>query len=339
MTYLPSDISFPAVPGPTRTRTINYLRISVTDRCNLACRYCVPKGVLPLLSHQDIARYEEIIKIIDIASTMGISKIRITGGEPFVRKGLLKFINEISSNTSIQDIAVTTNGVLLKKFSPQLRNSGINRINISLDTLKPERFSYITGHDRFQDVWEGIMAAHETGLFPIKLNAVILRGVNDDEIEDLAGLSLVHPFHIRFIEYMPMGNSSTKIEQQVLIPEIRQRIEDRFSKLNPISRQRHDGPATRFKIAGAPGEIGFISPVSSHFCHQCNRLRLTATGRLRPCLLHTYEKDILTPLRMGASHAELRNIIQDVIDSKPGSHSLTSTNDCVVNSQMSSIGG
>ncbi|MFH1156790.1 MAG: GTP 3',8-cyclase MoaA [Pseudomonadota bacterium] len=320
-------------------RSINYLRISVTDRCNLACRYCVPKDTLPMVDHHYVARYEEILRIIRIARDVGITKIRVTGGEPLVRKGLMGFMGEISKIHGIEDVSITTNGILLSQYLPEFSGAGIRRLNISLDTLRPDRFDYITGKPMFDRVWDAILSAHAIGLSPIKLNAVILKGINDDEIADLAALSVDYPFHIRFIEYMPMGNAGVSSRQRVLIPEIKQTIEARFGQLIPVPRRRHDGPATRFKINGAAGEIGFISPVSSHFCHQCNRLRLTAVGKLRPCLLHHQEYDILTPLRDGASDAQILGLIQEVILRKPETHSLSGTGHQRIESQMSTIGG
>ncbi|MGD9733182.1 MAG: GTP 3',8-cyclase MoaA [Desulfamplus sp.] len=344
-------------------RIINYLRISVTDRCNLACRYCVPKEILPALPHDKIARYEEIYRIVRCASQLGIKKLRITGGEPFMRKGILPFIKSLSEIDAINDISITTNGVLLEPNIDEVTDSGINRINISLDTLKPEKFKFISGKDHFASVWRGIMAALDKGLAPIKLNAVILRGINDDEIEALAVLSLKYPFHVRFIEYMPMGNSAVDISQQVLIPEIRERIEKNMGTLEPVvinfnnadcqsnsiknAVNRVDtpkipineaGPAKRYKIKGALGEIGFISPVSSHFCDQCNRLRLTSTGHLRPCLLNNREIDLLTQMRQGISDQTVKEIIFYAIKSKPASHNLNIV-DNILNSTNSDASG
>ncbi|SLM27751.1 Molybdenum cofactor biosynthesis protein A [Desulfamplus magnetovallimortis] len=347
-------------------RVVNYLRISVTDRCNLACRYCVPKEILPNLHHEDIARYEEIHRIVVSAAELGISKIRITGGEPLVRKGIFSFIKGISQINGIQEISLTTNGVMLKDNLDKLIDSGIHRVNISLDTLKPEKFRFISGKDYFHKVWEGIMLAIDKGLSPVKLNAVILRGINDDEIEQLSGLSTIYPVHMRFIEYMPMGNSSIEPSQQILIPEIKERIEKKFGTLESVEpakesssnrpdiggalvalQKKHAGPAKRFKIRNAPGEIGFISPVSSHFCHECNRLRLTSTGKLRPCLLNNTEIDILTPLRQGATREEIEQIFMSAVKRKPSAHSIGNSYKIngekvlfnKITTQMSTIGG
>lgn len=318
---------------------VNYLRISVTDRCNLACCYCVPKNQISLLTHKDIARYEEILKIVKVSCRLGITKVRITGGEPLVRKGIIDFIERIAAIPEIQDLSITTNGILLEKNTLALKKAGLKRINISLDTLVPDRFRQITGKDLFHHVWKGILGVMDHGFSPIKLNAVVMQGINDDEIEALAGLSLEYPLHIRFIEYMPMGNAAVDSEKQILIPEIKKRIEEQWGQLAPVKRGINDGPARRFKLPESLGEIGFISPVSSHFCHDCNRLRLTSTGTLRPCLLNNLEYDILTSLRKGATDQELEAIIMESIQNKPKSHSLGTEKQRRIESQMYSIGG
>jgi cyclic pyranopterin phosphate synthase len=299
----------------------------------------VPKDQISLLTHRDIARYEEILRIVRASCRLGITKVRITGGEPLVRKGIVDFIQSIAAMPEIQDLSITTNGVLLEKNALALKESGLKRINISLDTLIPDRFRQITGKDLFLQVWKGIMAVMDQGFSPIKLNTVVMRGVNDDEIEALAELSLKYPVHMRFIEYMPMGNSAVDSAQQILIPEIKRRIEQRAGELIPVERGMNDGPARRFKLPDALGEVGFISPVSSHFCHECNRLRLTSTGTLRPCLLNNLEYDILTPLRKGATDREIEALIMKSIRNKPESHHLGMVNSERIESQMFSIGG
>ena len=362
-----SDFTHELHPIEDRNRLINYLRISITDRCNLACRYCVPKDLLPNLRHQEIARYEEILRIVKVAADLGITKLRVTGGEPLVRKGVFSFIKKLSDIDGIREIALTTNGVLLEQNVIRLINAGIHRVNVSLDTLKPERFKFISGKDEFHRVWRGIMAAIDKGLSPVKLNAVVLKGVNDDEIADLAALSLKYPVHMRFIEYMPMGNSDVELSQQMLIPEIKEVIERDFGPLQPVLDYKIDakireegknstpimgaGPAKRFRFSDGIGEVGFISPVSSHFCHECNRLRLTSTGKLRPCLLKNIELDILTPLRTGASDGNLKKIITQAVEKKPAMHAMVRLekdgnknlvemqSDVNIPSQMSTIGG
>ncbi|RLC03012.1 MAG: GTP 3',8-cyclase MoaA [Deltaproteobacteria bacterium] len=322
-------------------RPINYLRISVTDRCNFRCQYCVPSSPFSVIEHKKIARYEEILRITNLACNLGITKVRITGGEPFVRKDIFSFLEKLCAIDSLKDISITTNGALLTRGKiEKLITLGIKRLNFSLDTLDPSKFARITGRDRFQRVWESIFTAHTLGISPVKINAVVLRGINDDEIEDITALTLKYPFHIRFIEYMPMGDSAVEKEQQMLTQEIMEKIELKFGKLMPVKRTANDGPAKKFQIAGAKGIVGFITPISSHFCSECNRLRLTSRGTLRPCLLNNYEKDILNPLRNGASDDELKQIILAALTKKPSFHGLTdqSIKDMPI-SHMTSIGG
>ncbi len=322
-------------------RTINYLRISVTDRCNFRCLYCVPSSPFSVIDHEKIARYEEILRITRLGCELGITKVRITGGEPFVRKDIFSFLEKLCAIESLKDISITTNGALLtRKKIEKLIGFGIKRLNFSLDTLVPAKFAKITGRDRFQHVRDAIFTAHELGISPVKINAVVLRGINDDEIEDLAALTLKYPFHIRFIEYMPMGESAIEKQQQVLTKEIREKIESKLGKLVPVERNFNDGPAKKFQIAGAKGIVGFITPISSHFCSECNRLRLTSRGTLRPCLLNNYEKDIINPLRNGASDDELKKIIVATLAKKPSFHGLADKSaKGMPISHMTSIGG
>lgn len=324
-------------------RTIDYLRISVTDRCNFRCRYCIPASPFEVIEHKDIARYEEILRIVKLVCDLGITKVRITGGEPFVRKGILAFLEQLCSFNALKDISITTNGALLTEEKiRKLIALGIKRLNFSLDTLDPDKFATITGRNRFEQVWKNILACHEQGMSPIKINAVALRGINDDEIEKLAGLTLEYPFHMRFIEYMPMGDSDVEKDQQMLTREIQSRIEAEFGRLVPVARDFNDGPAKKFKIENSKGIIGFITPISSHFCSDCNRLRLTSRGTLRPCLLNNYEKDILKTLRSGASDDQLKQIIVDTLEKKPSHHGLTDLRACskdIPISHMTSIGG
>jgi cyclic pyranopterin phosphate synthase len=323
-------------------RSINYLRISVTDRCNFRCRYCIPSSPFSVIEHKKIARYEEILRITRLACELGITKARITGGEPFVRKNIFLFLEKLCAIESLKDISITTNGSLLTRDKiKQLIGFGIKRLNFSLDTLDPEKFTSITGRDKFQRVWDAIMLAHELGISPVKINAVILRGINDDEIADISALTIKYPFHIRFIEYMPMGDSAVEKGQQVLTQETKDRIESEFGELIPVERSANDGPAKKFQIPGAKGIIGFITPISSHFCSDCNRLRLTSRGTLRPCLLDNYEKDIINPLRDGASDDDLKEIIVNALKKKPAFHNLNdpSNKAAIPISHMTSIGG
>jgi GTP 3',8-cyclase len=322
-------------------RPINYLRISVTDRCNFRCMYCVPSSPFYVIEHDKIASYEEILKITRLACELGITKVRITGGEAFVRKDIFSFLKRLCAIESLKDISITTNGALLTRDKIQkLIDFGIKRLNFSLDTLDPVKFARITGRNRFQQVRDSIFMSLELGIAPIKINTVILRGINDDEIEDITALTLNYPFHVRFIEYMPMGDSTIKKQQQILTAEIKEKIVARFGKLKPIERTLNDGPAKKFQIKGAKGIVGFITPISSHFCSECNRLRLTSRGTLRPCLLNNYEKDILNPLRKGASDDALKQIIIDTLKKKPSFHGLTDQSvKGVPISHMTSIGG
>lgn len=325
----------PDLPG-----TVTYLRISITDRCNFRCRYCTPKDGTDLVSHHDVATYEEILKVVKTCIELGVTKARVTGGEPFVRKGILEFLRNLCQLPELTDISVTTNGSLLDPDKlKRLYEMGIKRLNFSLDTLKSEKFRFITGQDRFDTVLRNIHTASDIGMAPVKINTVLLRGINDDEIEDLAELSVKYPFHVRFIEYMPIGSTSISLDQQILTPEVKNIISERFGELIPVEHSGNDGPAKRFRLRGAKGEIGFITPVSCHFCDRCNRIRLVATGGLRPCLLNDAETDILTPLRNGASSSKLKQLVAETIKSKRSTQSLMNTGGSSVPGRMTSIGG
>jgi cyclic pyranopterin phosphate synthase len=319
-------------------RHLTYLRISITDRCNLRCTYCVPHDRIPRLSHEEILRYEEILRIVKIGVGLGISKVRITGGEPLVRKGVYEFLGRLSKIPGISEVTLTTNGVNLKNNLEKIKAAGIKRLNISLDTLNREKFRRITGKDAFHDVWQGIKAAGEDGFDPIKLNVVALRGTNDDELLDFAKLTFRFPYHIRFIEYMPIGKSRMQFGPPLLVPDIMGQIRS-IGQLVPIEKNADDGPAARFKFEGAPGELGFISALSHHFCGTCNRLRLTASGHLRPCLLSDHQLDLKTPLRAGRPYSELVELIRQAVKNKPSDHNLAINNPAGVSCQMSSIGG
>ncbi len=328
----------PAPPTDSFLRKIDYLRLSITDRCNLRCSYCMPKDGVPKLDHSDVLRYEEILNVARIAAAMGISKIRITGGEPLVRKEVLKLCESIAKSPGLKSLSLTTNGVLLSDFAGELVRVGIKRINISLDTLRPERFAAITRRDLFGKVWEGIMAAHEVGISPVKLNAVVMRGVNDDEIEDLARLTFRFPFHVRFIEIMPFRQDDYE-SVFVSASEILERLQ-RIAPLEASNGGESNGPALYYRFEGAPGEIGIISPVSSHFCESCNRMRVTSDGKLRTCLFSTDETDLRRLLRYGASDEEIGAAIRGAIVKKPKKHQLANPvfRKCI-SRQMFSIGG
>lgn len=318
-------------------RHINYLRISITDRCNLRCTYCAPGRPVKKMPHESILRYEEILRLVVVGVRLGITKVRVTGGEPFVRKGCGDFLEKLAAMEPLSDVSLTTNGVLLKRHLSRLYSVGIRRLNISLDTLTPEKYKRITGVDAFDRVWQNIHRALDMGFSPVKINAVALREVNEDELEALAALTLSYPFHVRFIEHMPFGHTRPAGSRPLLAPEIRARIET-IAPLVPVTRQSNDGPARRFRFKGAPGEIGFITAVSQHFCNECNRLRLTADGRLRPCLLSEKTTDIKAALRKGAPDDVLAGIFLEAVSKKPRAHDLESLAEACLN-RMVSIGG
>lgn len=322
----------------TCNRHLNYLRVSITDRCNLRCLYCVPHDRIPKLTHDEILTYEEILRIIGIGVELGITKVRVTGGEPLVRKGVYDFLQNLRGIGGITDVSLTTNAVLLKDNVERILAAGVRRLNISLDTLNPEKYREITGINVFDRVWEGIEKAGSLGIAPIKINAVALKGYNDDELVDLARLSLDRPFHIRFIEYMPIGMSHINPSGHLLTPEIKSRVAQ-LGALEPVERDENDGPAERFKLKGARGEIGFISAMSHHFCRTCNRLRLTANGKLRACLLSDQRVDVIKPLRRGCSDADIARLFMAAVRKKPSQHRLDPSINRTIDGQMCSIGG
>ena len=305
------------------SREINYLRISVTDRCNLRCTYCMPREGIKPISHHEILRNEEIERLVRAAALVGINKIRLTGGEPLVRKGLLELIKLIAAVPEIDDIALTTNGVLLPDMAARLKEAGLKRVNISLDTLKPRRYEEVTRMGKIGDVWRGIEAALEQGFHPVKINVVAIRGFNNDEILDLVGLSFKYPLHVRFIELMPIGISDAWASyRHIPVFEIKDIIERGMGKLQEVKRMDGNGPAKYYHLPGIQGSIGFISPVSDHFCSYCNRLRLTAEGRLRPCLYSNKEIDVKKPLRSNATDMELAKLFAQAIKLKPTRHNI-----------------
>ncbi len=320
-------------------RKISYLRISVTDRCNLRCRYCMPEEGIPLLSHEEILSYEEILRIVRVFAREGISKVRLTGGEPLVRKGIVDFVSSLSRIEGINDLSLTTNGILLKEHAQALRRAGLKRINISLDSLRRDRFREITRRDDYERVWEGIMEALKVSFSPTKINMVAMRGINDDEIESFARLTLRLPLAIRYIEYMPSGNGEEWSESAIVtIPEITHRLE-RIGRLIPVPSDPWDGPALRFRLEGAVGEIGLIGPVSNHFCGECNRLRLTPDGKIRTCLFSDEEIDVRELLRKGGTDRDLRDRLFLAIQKKPERHPINTHRFRKCQRNMSAIGG
>ncbi|NPV30091.1 MAG: GTP 3',8-cyclase MoaA [Firmicutes bacterium] len=302
-------------------RKIDYLRISVTDRCNLRCLYCMPpEGVKPK-SHQEILRFEEILVVVRAALGLGINRFRLTGGEPLLRKGIVPFIKSLMLLSGIRDLSVTTNGTLLSKMGRQLRDAGLRRINISLDTLDPVKYARITRGGDLKAVWDGVCQALELGFSPVKINVVALRNINDDEWTNFARLTLDYPVHVRFIELMPVGTSWYLAGRNFASCEqVRSKIEKRLGELIPVATVQGSGPAEYFHLPEAKGTIGFIHAMSSHFCASCNRLRLTADGKLRPCLHDQREVDVRDAVRSGATEKELQGLFLKALRLKPANY-------------------
>jgi len=320
-------------------RPICYLRVSVTDRCNLRCVYCMPEeGICPL-AHEDVLRYEEITRIVRVAVEMGLIHIRLTGGEPLVRTDIVSLVRKLGRIPGLDDLSMTTNGVLLGKYAAELAEAGLRRVNISLDSLQPQRFRRLTRRDRLEDVLQGRRAALAAGLRPVKLNMVVIRGLNDDEVVDMARMTLQPEWHVRFIEVMPLGEG-THWSGDGVVPsaEIRAHIEEALGPLSAV-RGEGAGPARYYRLPDAAGTVGLISPVSEHFCHACNRLRLTSDGRLLPCLLSDTAIDLRTPLRAGADDETLRDLFRQAIVAKPRGHHLAERSQIRGCLPMSQIGG
>ena len=322
-------------------RTIDYLRISITDHCNLKCHYCVPFDGRPKLPMADILTYEEIFAIAKAAVAAGVTKIRLTGGEPLMRKNMLEFCRMLAALPTINDLSVTTNGILLEPMAADLKAAGVNRVNVSLDTLDRQRYAQITGKDALDKVLRGIQKAADVGLTPVKINMVPMRGINDDEIVDLARMTLTTPYDIRFIELMPTSGWARQRHDSLFIgiDDVRKKVET-IGALEMIPQMQTRGPAAYAKLPGAQGRIGFIAALSHHFCSTCNRLRLTADGNLRACLFAEDEVNIRGPLRRGATTETLQQIIQSVVASKPKGHNLNDADAKPVNGRiMQAIGG
>ena len=315
------------------SRTISYLRLSVTDRCNLRCMYCMPdvgEETQPMvktgnfLSHSDLLSYEELLRVVKLAVSLGMNKIRLTGGEPLVRKGIIDFIHCLSKVKGLDQVRLTTNGVLLEQYGAQLYENGVHQINVSLDSLQAEKFKKITGRDRFAEVWKGLMLAKDLGL-RVKLNVVAMKGVNDDEFIDFAELALTYPFQVRFIEFMPVGDKNSWQRKRFIEADTIQEMVSSKGKLSPFEKQYGEGPARMYHLHakdGRSGSLGFISPISHHFCDNCNRLRLTSEGRLRACLLRDSETDLKAIIRSGGSDQDIMESIRQTILNKPQGHML-----------------
>lgn len=323
-------------------RHIRYVRVSVTDRCNLRCRYCMPSSGIEWVPHEHIMSYEEYLRILRICIHRGVEKVRITGGEPLIRKGLPAFIASIGSIAELKDLSLTTNGILLSSMAAQLKESGLMRVNVSLDTLDREKFAYITRVDAIEKVIEGILVALENELTPVKINVVAIRGFNDDEIPAFAHLTIEMPIEVRFIELMPIGCVSRYPEhKRISAAQIKGAIEQIYGALEPLEGGL--GPARISRIPGAQGSIGIIASMSENsFCGTCNRIRIAATGTLRPCLFSREQFDLLGPMRKGISEKALEELIEEGVKKKPPSHGACRGEQIVQEgpgSQMFTIGG
>lgn len=303
-------------------REINYLRISVTDRCNLHCRYCMPEEGIEDIGHDRVLRYEEIIRFVKIAAAKGIRKVRLTGGEPLVRKDIVKLVSAIKGIPEIEDIALTTNGMLFLELAEKLRIAGLTRVNFSLDALDAHKFKYITRYGELTKVILAVHKALELGFNPVKINTVMLKGFNEGEILALAGLAFRFPLHVRFIECMPIGDLPfLHVGRLIYSAQVKEMIDTRYT-LTPALPVEGSGPAKYFTIKDGKGTIGFISAISNHFCDTCNRVRLTADGKLRNCLFACEEMDVKRAMENGATDEELSDLFSKGVFMKPERHHL-----------------
>lgn len=319
-------------------RKIHYLRISLTDHCNLRCVYCMPED-MTFRPNAELMQDDELLTLVRLFASLGFDKFRLTGGEPTVRAHVVDLVREIAAVPGVDSLSMTTNGVLLEKLAQPLKEAGLQRVNISLDTLNAEKFKRLTRWGSFEQVWRGIESAEQVGLTPLKLNAVVVRGYNDADVVDLAALTQSHPWQVRFIEMMPFAGATQFQQSQVVrASEMIECIEARLGALTPVDGGRLDGEARLYRLPDARGEVGFISSVSMPFCASCTRARLTADGKLRLCLLREKEVNLLGPLRQGATLEDLRQLIVDGIWGKPWGHGLA-VGDVPLNRTMSEIGG
>ncbi|MDA8441845.1 MAG: GTP 3',8-cyclase MoaA [Peptococcaceae bacterium] len=301
-------------------RQIEYLRISVTDRCNLRCRYCMPEEGVEWMTHDTILSFEEILRLMKISTWLGFRHFRITGGEPLVRKGILDFLSKASEIPGVDDLMLTTNGILLSEHALELKKAGVKRVNISLDTMDAQRFRENTRGGDVQKVIQGVFRALEVGLEPVKLNVVVVRSFNLYELPDFLELARQYPIHVRFVELMPIGVSSDSRTDFVPITEMKDRLG--LTDLE-VTRDIHGaGPAEYFRPEGYQGSIGFISALSKHFCNTCNRVRLTADGKLRTCLHSNKEIDLKSVLRSGKNDSEIVDFFAEAIWHKPAAHHM-----------------
>lgn len=319
-------------------RRIHYLRVSLTDHCNLRCIYCMPDEITfkPIA---ELMQDDEVLRLVRIFANLGFDKFRLTGGEPTMRAGIVDLVRSIAGTPGVRSLSMTTNGVLFARLAAPLAAAGLQRVNFSLDTTDPNHFHRLTRRGSLEDVMAGIAAAEESGLTPIKINVVVVRGYSDVGVTELARLTLEHPWQVRFIEMMPFaGAADFQRNQLVTAGEMKQRIEEALGPLREVNGGKLDGEARLYHLDHARGDVGFISTITNPFCASCTRMRLTADGRLRLCLLRENEVDLLTPLRAGASDWELRTLALEAIWYKPYGNRLAD-GDFPLNRTMSEIGG
>ena len=320
-------------------RKLNYLRVSLIDRCNLRCLYCMPNGLLDPFKKEELLNIDEVFEAVSIFSELGTQKVRLTGGEPLLRKGVPGLIARIKSLPGIREVVMTTNGVLLKEFAKDLKAAGLDRINVSLDTLDRENFKRITGLDKLKEVLEGIEAAAREGIRPVKINTVLMKGVNDHEILDLLNYSIEHGFDLRFIEWMPTAAEINSIrEGRFMSSETAKHIVEEKCGLIPDNSNPH-APARTFKVTGTDSTVGFISPLSNAFCGNCNRLRLKANGMMKTCLHGGEDLDLRSLLRTGISREEIKKAIEPVVFNRPEEHFLNNNTVAHKDFVMTALGG
>ncbi len=324
-TYIPAPSDFYRQRGAVRdsfNRRIDYLRISLTDRCNFRCLYCMPEHGAHFAPRDELLTDDELLRIVRVAATVGFRKIRLTGGEPTLRRNIVEIVRQIAQTPGIEEISMTTNALRLAELAQPLRDAGLTRVNVSIDSLNPERFRHMTRGGDFARVWAGIEAAARVGFTPMKLNAVVVRGLNDDEVVDLARLTVDRPWQLRFIEMMPLAGVGELAEQSVVATrEIIERLEQVYGALEFVGWKGSD-PARTYRIAGAQGTLGFISSITEPFCSTCNRMRLTADGKLHLCLLRDNELDLRAALRSGADDEDMAALVRQGVWLKPWGHGL-----------------
>jgi cyclic pyranopterin phosphate synthase len=324
-TYIPAPAEFYQQPGAALDafkRRINYLRISLTDRCNFRCLYCMPEHGAHFAPRSELLTDEELLRVVKVAAAVGFEKIRLTGGEPTLRRNIVDLVRGIAATPGIREISMTTNGLRMADQAQAFKDAGLTRVNISIDSLNPEKFRNMTRGGDFARVWAGIEAAERVGFRPLKLNAVVVRGLNDDEIPDLARLTVDRPWQFRFIEMMPLAGVGEMAAASVVpTTEIIARLEQVYGPLEFVGWFGSD-PARTYRIPGSQGTLGFISSITEPFCSTCNRMRLTADGKLHLCLLRDNELDLRDALRSGASDADLEALVRQAVWLKPWGHGL-----------------